>query len=214
MNKKQPRKPTFPFGWIRFTRAGEAQKEIFRLSDVKTEQEKDAVYVFRKQMEQSYPKLRIENILQLSERDQDFSVQINGEVVELQLTEISQFQYATKITLEEYRTSPPPLHVMGPSDSLWKIDPERLITSMTESIRIKIDKKYTKGNGSKLWLLIYSTNSLVYAVYGSQGKLYESEMLRLARQYLASLEQILFDEIWFTNLVTRPIRIWPITNRL
>jgi hypothetical protein len=79
-------------------------------------------------------------------------------------------------------------------------------------VNIKINsilKKYAKTKHETFWHLIFSTTIYPMTEYCERGISKVSSALTTARDYLRTLDQVTFDQIWYTNLMTRPVQVWP-----
>jgi hypothetical protein len=77
------------------------------------------------------------------------------------------------------------------------------------AIEWKLEKLYAKSDSETLWLVVFCTSTYLQPEYYEGGRLRVSAALIEARKYLQALPNCVFDEIWYTNLLTRPVRIWP-----
>ncbi len=206
---KKPKKPTEPTGTIQFGKDGKVTSKIFKLPEEKEPQEKRAFEIFAHQYNKLSPEFQIGDFEQLSENDQDFDLTVNGKKVEAQLTELVDRSYTFPPSEDEYLKGDYISYIQkefgGP---LYGVDESGKSTALTDLLRQKIGKNYAKSGGKPLWLVIFTT--AVYFLEGHEGGQFRSfEALTLARHYLASEGRNVFDEIWFTNLITRPVKIWP-----
>jgi hypothetical protein len=51
--------------------------------------------------------------------------------------------------------------------------------------------------------------NLYKGITGYRKRPEDGQAVSMARDYLNNHEQAIFDQIWYTNLVTLPVRIWP-----
>ena len=58
-------------------------------------------------------------------------------------------------------------------------------------------------------LLVFTTDVLYETEYYSLGQLQTSPALNFARDSLNKQERHAFEQIWFSNLQTRPVLVWP-----
>ena len=80
--------------------------------------------------------------------------------------------------------------------------------ALADLVSQKIAKSYAKPANCELWLVVFTTMHYL-TEYVESGVLRVSEALRLARARLQGTTSAPFDEVWITNLRTRPVRIWP-----
>ena len=80
---------------------------------------------------------------------------------------------------------------------------------IANAIRKKYEKHYAKGQGEKLWLLIFSTSAYLSTVFWESGERKTSQAYNNAVAYVQSEENPIFAEVWFYNLQTRPVRVSP-----
>jgi hypothetical protein len=135
----------------------------------------------------------LENLERLPEDNHDFKIKENNEVVIIQLTELFDITFSIKNNLGFYD-----------SEVYFKITSQAL----AKNIESKLDKKYQKPKNSKFWLVIYTVSPYV-TEFWQNGKINYSQGLIEAKKLLTSRQDNPFDEIWFTDLLTRPVRIYP-----
>ena len=73
---------------------------------------------------------------------------------------------------------------------------------------IQNKNRYGLSAKKENWLVVFTVDSGYDTIYYSPEGRQESEAYRIAKQYIAS-STIIFDQIWFTNLITRPYRLYP-----
>lgn len=207
---KKPKKPTEPTGTIGFSKGGKVTRNIFKLPDNKESQEVSALRIFIHGYNKLSPEFQINDFKQLPEDDQDFCLTVNGVKLEAQLTELVDRSYTIPLSKEEYLKSDHTSHVLKDSEKPpFGIDESKKSTALTGLLKQKIGKSYAKSEGNPLWLIIFTTAALYMLEFNEGGQLRVSEALMLARHYLDSEGQNIFDQIWFTNLITRPVKVWP-----
>jgi len=82
--------------------------------------------------------------------------------------------------------------------------------SLWRAIERKLQKRYSPGSPARpLWLLIFSTSPCIETLYIRAGRLMVGRPLAVARMVLHAQGAGPFSQVWFTNLVTRPVRVWP-----
>ena len=184
--KRMPKKPTQPFGTINFSKDGKVRPDIKRLSEDRVEQQKGAIDIIAEQFGRTVRP--ITDIIQLPETGHDFRATCEGNAVIIQLTELVSRNFHDPVT--------------------FLVDLEAESAALANSVSGKLDKHYAKPKASKFWLVIFSTYA--YATEYWQGGVKKcSRGLVNARGILASRSDNPFDEIWFSDLVTTPVRIFP-----
>ena len=212
--KGKPRKPTEPFGHIAFGKDGSVTKRMDELSSDKDEQEGGAIHRFAERLRDSLPSLVIEGLTPLSQADHDFLLRTSAGDVTVQLTELVERDYARPISAEEYNRGVFQEYIQkAPGAIPWGIDTERRDTALRRVIQKKIDKNYAKAHGETLWLVVFSTSSSYLTEYFEAVERKESRGLDSAVRYLNSLQQCVFDRVWYTNLQSRPVLVWPREQR-
>ena len=205
-------KPTSPFSFISFTKLGKVVKHVLMLSSDKSTQEKQAAESFMKAYNKRNQHCVIKDCSPLPENDQDFVLTFEHHEVLLQLTELVDRAFTKPMTNEEYdKVKFQESILKKDGDRPWKIDVEKRDAALSKLIEKKLDKHYAKEADKKLWLLIFTTNTLYEVEYKTEGKLIISNSLQKARLMLEKKQENDFQEIWFTNLLTSPIQIWPAT---
>jgi len=207
---RKPRKPTEPFGYAVFGKNGTVSKTIFQLSSEKKNQEKEAMDNFIKGITRIKPNLKIINMKQLQEADQDFLLETSIGSITIQLTELVLLDYAKPLSEEEYRKGHHDAYILKESGSIpWAVDSRRRDSALIRIIEKKLSKHYSKPSSGNFWLVIFSTSPCLETEYHQGGKLMQGMPLIAAREYLNSLPSCIFDQIWFNNLITNPVQIWP-----
>lgn len=210
--KKEPRKPTNPYGYVAFSKDGSVNKRMFQLSGKKTLQEAEVVDVFASGFNKHSEGREISDIKPLPENDQDFDMQVNGVSTLLQVTELVDRTFVAPLTADEYNACEYDEYIQkGFGEIPCGINKEARDKVLAGLIRMKIDMHYTIEPGKKFWLLIFSTHTDYWTEHSEAGVRRTSTALDTARAELGLMDDVLFDEIWYTNLITKPIRIWPAT---
>lgn len=208
--RKKPRKPTESYGYIVFSKNGKVNKKMAKLSHDKEKQEVGVIEHFLKTLSKKCSDFNITGYEQLPEADQDFIIHSAESEIYVQVTEIVEREYAFPISKAEYNSGRFSHFIQKKSGEIpWAVDTERRDNSIKKAIERKIEKYYAKSNHQILWLLIFCTSSYIMTEYWEGGKKRQSIALTLARKYLRTLDQIIFNQIWYTNLMTNPVRIWP-----
>ena len=207
MEQKKPhRKPTNPFGVISFSKQGKVRSEITHLSSDKQTQELEAVTIFVDHYNRENPDDKISAIESLPESDHDFKIRIGDRDIFVQLTELTTHQYYITITRDEYDSGRWRHFVQTEYGALPKaVDMDNMVPALTRLIQKKIEKNYSKGM-AEIWLVVFTTDTGYPTEYYQSNELITSDHLKMAREYVATNNNI-FSRIWFTNLITRPIKI-------
>lgn len=210
MAKKKPEKPTEPYGYISFGKDGKVEKKMFMLSKVKEHQERGVIESFSSYFPNDFSEHEIQCIEDLPEADQDFVLKTNLGSISVQLTEIVEREYAFKISIEDYDSGKYNEHIFSaPGEIPLAVDQEKRDDSITAAIKRKVLKNYAKGQSEQLWLVIFSTSLYLTTVFVEGGKTRSSRAYENAVSYIQSECIELFDQVWYYNLQTRPVRIWP-----
>jgi len=205
-----PKKPTQPFGHIAFHKSGQVERKLFQLSDVKKSQEGQALEQFIQAFNARGDNGRITHYSHLPDNDQDFIINLDGSAVYVQLTELVDRSFTFPMSLHEYNRSLWTEAMLKESGQIpWRIDVDKKNAALKELIRGKIEKHYAKSDEVILWLVVFTTCSNYWLEMYDKGVLSISESLRQAREYLRGLTNLIFDEVWFTDMQTRPVQIWP-----
>jgi hypothetical protein len=205
-DKKPHQKPTKPFGVISFSKDGKVRPEITHLSNDKQTQELEAITIFVDHYNRDNPELMILGIEPLLESDHDFKIKIDSRNVFLQLTELTTHQYHVTITKDEYDSGKWKHFVQTEYGALPKaIDMDNMVPALTRLIGKKIEKNYSKGK-DEIWLVVFTTDTSYPTEFYQAKELKISDHLKMAREYVATNNNI-FSQIWFTNMVTKPIKI-------
>lgn len=205
------KKPTKPFGHVAFSKEGKVTRRIFRLSNIKEDQEREALARFVERFNHMANKLQITDVMQLPEQDQDFQITVGNRQVQVQLTELVDKFFATPMSEDEVKAGKWGGPIMQREGKVFKIDVSKKNAALANLIDKKLAKQYSKDNAFALWLVVFTTLHYV-AEYIQGGQLYITEALGQAQDRLQSRSSVMFDEIWFTDLQTQPVRIWPISE--
>lgn len=204
-----PNKPTQPFGTINFGKDGSVKPSFDRLSNEKERQELGAMERFVAQFNEGEASRLMRICEQLPPPDNDFLVELAGKEVEVELTELVDRSFLKAMTVEEYHAARWTKAVLKfPGELPLRIDHDEWDNALTESIRSKVGRAYATNPNRPLWLVVFSTYPYETESV-SAGEPQRSEGLCRARRYLAQPNRIPFAEIWFYNLLTRPVRVWP-----
>ena len=204
---EMPKKPTTPFEHLSFSKDGKVTRQVTKLSEFKTIQEREVMNIFQRQFNNDNRSRQIIEIKDLPENDQDFIITIDSRNVLVQLTELSTFEYYVKITQDEYESGRWTSFALKEGDTIpHAIDSDKMVNALQKLIERKINKNYSKGK-EEMWLLVFTTDSGYLTEYIESGQRKESLGIKIARDYITKLNKNIFAEIWFTNLQTRPIKL-------
>lgn len=209
-----PQKPTQPFGYIAFAKSGRVTKHMDQLSGIKEQQELQVAVKFV----DAYNRLQlgpsITDVEPLEQNDHDAIAFMNGLPLQIQVTELVQRAYTFEMTQEEYDggkfkeavqlgygARPHCIDTALRDEALWRV------------IENKLNKSYSVPARGALLLLVFTTDTLYHTEYVNAGVPTVSAALQHARNMLAALGRGPFSHVWFTNLQTRPVRIWPVAQR-
>lgn len=207
MNAK---KPTEPFGYISFSKSGKVEKHMERLSLDKPIQERQVADIFVAAYNESFPRTPFKECRPLPENDHDFVLVGQNSEIDLQITELVSRAYTFEMTQEEYDRCAWKVATLKEYGGLpWRVDTEKRDAALYMQIAKKQDKRYAKSTCRKLWLLVFTTDVLYETEYVSAGTLRTSAALSQAREKLKKQDNVAFENIWFTNLQTRPVLVWP-----
>jgi len=211
VSSKRHEKPTDPFGYIAFPKSGEAEVSLSKLPTVKDDQEAEVAQIFTEQLTRLFG-CTVSDLSRLDERGHDASMVINGQCVVLQITEIRQKEF------ELPPGSPDPGNpksigfFSAVSNAAIQLDTSKMNDAIRRAIERKLDKHYAPDRSAATWLLVFTTSQHILTEISCDGELVIEEPLRRAREFAAGRSLSPFSEIWFSNLVTRPVRIWPPTD--
>lgn len=202
------KKPTQEFGYVAFYKDGRKASRTFKLAEEKELQEKGALELFIDKFNISFPNRQIKEFVQLQENDQDFLIKTSKIEIEIQLTELTDRSFLTLLSSSDYNNGDWNVSILKSPNEHYKVNTQKLDNTLVELIRKKINKNYSKNEKIPLWLVIFTT-SFYLTEYWQYGKLHKTNGLLNAQEYLNSLQSVIFDEIWFTDLKTMPVKIWP-----
>jgi len=198
-----PKKPTNPYGHIAFGKDGSFEGKMRKLSSDKATQEEDVVNNFARAFARHDPRGTMRLLEPLPEADHDYLVEVDGQKVELQVTELICSDFGSPLSGD---VSGARSLGGGP----FRIDDAKRDAALAKKIEKKVLKCYAPSQGRKTWLLVFSTTAAYLTEHFEAGVLKTSPGLYNARTYCAGVANLVFHEIWFTNLQTRPIRVWPV----
>lgn len=179
-----------------------------RLSEDKPEQEFEALQRIIHLLNESWAGHRISFVRQLTERDHDFVVEVDGRETDVQLTELVNRSFTFPISADEYNSGKWNHYVLKVSGEIpWAIDPAKRDRALRDVIRGKVLKNYSKSDDRPLWLLVFAT-FMYETEYVQAGHPRVSVGVQNARDYLRTEDRNVFDAIWFCDLETRPVCVW------
>ena len=165
------RKPTIPFG--SFELVGDKFVEMVgSLPEIKEFQELELMKKFVVVFNSKVGELS--DLRQLSFDDHDFELKQNAQDIVIQLTEISLRGIGWKV---------------GGGYFIPNIQDENIL--LRNAIVRKVEKQYQKPASKKFWLLVFQTDT-------PSGM--REETIELAREYLVTLQNLPFDEVWYFHL--------------
>lgn len=208
MKKNQPRKPTVPFGSIVFGDDGSVRRSISKLPETKVAQELEVANRFCELL-RKYQGLDVSAPISLDEFGHDAAITVMGISVQLQITEISPREFELPPGSPNQGDPKAIGFFSATSTFATSLDIDALNESVLNAIRRKIEKHYVREVHTKLWLLVFSTSPFIKMEHFKDGELKIGEPLRRARAYFDSNPWLPFDEVWFSNLQLRPVRVLP-----
>lgn len=208
-----PKKPTNRTGSLSFSKDGKVKDETFLLSSDKEAQEFGAIEKFIKTFNSLHPQTPLTELQALPENDHDAKVIYAGSEVFIQLSELSDFSYTKKYDSSVTCSKTASFVRKGESEGeIWVVDEEKKSHSLVNVLKAKFDKHYDKNRKAQLWLVIFSTSfACMQAWQNVDGKkvLVKSSALIEAQKFLSASKASVFDQIWFSDLTTGPIKLWP-----
>lgn len=205
-----PSKPTHPFGHIAFAKSGRVTKEMRQLSAVKEEQELQVAVGFVEGYNRLALGPEISSLRPLEQNDHDALALMGGLPLHLQVAELVQRVYTFEMTQEEYDAGTFREAVqLSYGARPHRIDPALRDQALWSVIEKKLAKSYAKPASGSLWLVVFSVGAFYPTEYVSSDVSRVSAALSIARSQLALSGAAPFSEVWFTNLQTRPVKVWP-----
>jgi hypothetical protein len=209
MSSKRHEKPTTPFGFVAFSKDGGVDISLSTLPTVKDDQEVEVAQIFAQQLTRLFG-FSVSDPSRLPERGHDASMKINGQSVVLQITEIWQKEFELPPGSPDPGNPKSIGHFSAVSNEAIQLDSRRMNDSIRCAIKKKLDKHYAPDRDAATWLLIFTTSPHILTETFRDGELVIEEPLQRAREFAAAAHSLdPFSEIWFSNLITRPVRIWP-----
>lgn len=146
----------------------------------------------------------------LSEDDRDFILHTHNGDILLQVSQIAEEDFAFPISRAEYNSGRYHQFITHAHGEIpLAVDNARLNTSIKRSIQRELEEPYMQSDHEIHWLLIFSTSAYPEIDCCVRGRKKDSESVSMARDCLKKYDSILFDQIWYSNPVTIPVRIWP-----
>jgi hypothetical protein len=156
----------------------------------------------------------ITDVQPLKQNGHDAIASMDGLPLQIQVTELVQRAYTFKMTQEEYDCGKFKKAVqLGYGDRPHRIDIALRDEALWRVIENKLNKSYSIPARGALLLLVFTTDALYHTEYVNAGVPTVSAALQHARNMLAALGRGPFSYVWFTNLQTRPVRVWPVAQR-
>ncbi len=204
-----PKKPTTPYGRIIFGKDGKVRRHIETLPSTKLGQERMVSEKFADLL-RCHCGMSVSSVELLEEANHDARLSIDGKEVVLQVTEVPPRDFELPRG-EPIKGDPRAFAFFSAiSSEGHSIDVDKLNFSLLRIIARKLEKRYAPERSGPLWLLIFSTSPFITTEYLENGALKIGSPMQTARSYFAERSWRPFDEIWFTNLQTRPVRILPV----
>jgi hypothetical protein len=130
--------------------------------------------------------------------------------IPLVVTQIADRDFAFPISKAEYNSGRYSLFISKPSaETPWAVDLNRRDTSILRRIQAMLREHEAKSDPIDAWLLVFSTSGYPEIECCVRGNSRDSDAVSMARDYLSKQDRIPFDQIWFSNRLTLPVRIWP-----
>jgi hypothetical protein len=208
MPSKRHEKPTTDFGFVAFAKDGTVDISLSNLPKVKDDQEAEVARRFARDLTRCFG-LSVSDITMLPERGHDASMTINAQRVVLQITEIWQKEFELPPGSPDPGDPTSIGHFSAASHEAIQLDSRKMNDAIRRAIEKKLDKHYAPDRGAETWLLVFTTSPHIPTETSRDGELVIEEPLRRARDLATVRSLNPFSEIWFSNLVTRPVRIWP-----
>ncbi len=130
--------------------------------------------------------------------------------ISLQVTQIADRDFAFPISRADYKSGRYSHFISKPSEEIpWAVDLNRRDTSIQRLIQAMLQDHEAMSDPIACWLLVFSTSGYPEIECCVRGSSRDSDAVSMARDYLNKCERIAYDQIWYSNLVTLPVRIWP-----
>jgi len=164
---------------------------------------------FLKFVKATRPELEMD--AELPEGDGEFFLKSTKGPITVQLTELIERDFILKKASDKLnrRANREYIHVSY-GHMPWVIDNELKDSALARAIESKINNNYAKGENEILWLVIFSRTSFLQAEWFEDGQWRESKALIAASDYIQKAQKFIFDEVWFTNPESEPVKIYPL----
>jgi hypothetical protein len=181
---------------------------VNNLSDSEEQKETGPVESFLKFIKATRPELEIDG--GFPEGSDDFILKSAKGRITVQLAELVERDFVLKKESDKLnrRADREFIHVSY-GHMPWVIDHDLRDSALARAIESKVKNNYAKGENEILWLVIFSTTSFLQAESIEDGQREASPALLAAREYIANVKNFIFDEVWFTNPESEPVKISP-----
>ena len=180
------------------------------MSENEEGQESGAREIFLDFIKTTRPELEIAIDPILPESENDFHLQSAKGPIAIQLTELVERDFVYQKTTDKATKRDHREYIHNSYGHMpWVVDHELRDSALARAIETQIKKNDARGKGEALWLVIFSASSFLQIEWHEGEQRKESKALISARSYIANLREFNFHEVWFTNLETKPILIWP-----
>ena len=137
-----PKKPTQTFGTIAFSKDGRVTPKLTRLSDVKEDQQEQAMRRFIERFRAAFPDRTISDLRQLAEDDFDFEATIDGVTADIELTELVDRDFTFQMSQGEFHAAKWQVAVQKEFGAQpWRVDVEK----RDEALKARIADKAPTG---------------------------------------------------------------------
>lgn len=203
-------KPTQPFGCISFAKSGQVTSHIKTLPDEEIPQEKNVMGEFANLLQVSKG-IKLENVSKLPQDDEDFIAKLDNKNITIQLTELTNYNFAEPVLLDKKRLSEKE-KVLLIQAGKYVIDLDKngyeYDNALKKCIERKVNNFHSKPTNGQFWLVVFST--FHYSTeFWQDSKKKVSPGLQLARDFLRETKNNIYDEIWYFGLETNPVKIYP-----
>lgn len=196
--KRVHKKPTAEYGHLIFSKSGNVSKKTFKLSSKKDEQEIEVAKYFVEKLNSLGRNMMPP--VNLAEDGHDATTQESGQNIEIQITELLPHEYASQVydhkNSKWIQRGDKYFYTVIRKSGIYELDPLLVKNVLKNKIINKVEKNYTKNSTNSLVLLIFSTSPF-----------FDPDALKEAKDYLVNANHP-FDEIWYFDLQTNPIKVW------
>lgn len=207
-NRREPKKPTRPYGYVSFPRRGPEERHLTNLPDHKDAIEREIGRKFVTALNRLGSKADFQ--AQLPEDDHDFIIEVDGKRIVVQAAELSDRAYLTELTEHEYREGRYRFECFELHEGkMYGVDTRRRNRAAIDVIEGKLAKRYSKPSDA-FWLLLWTTASLLGPIQVQSGATTFIPAVLEAQAALAPIGSHPFDEVWYFYPDLRPARIWPV----